>query len=95
MDVQEELDRVPCCILYTPYCHDLAKTAKSLFIFTLLYFFFWTYYTGRSVGKCHITQVSQSHDGSHDECGKIVHRPCSSCISSIQKIMETPLSSSC
>ena len=37
-------------------------------------------------------QVSQvtsyhmmSHDGSHDKCGKVVHRPCSSCISSIEK----------
>jgi len=34
-----------------------------------------------------------SHDGSHDEYGKVVYRPCSSCISSIQKIMGTPLSS--
>jgi len=24
--------------------------------------------------------------GLHDECGKIVHRPCNSCISSIQEI---------
>jgi len=41
-------------------------------------------------------QVSQSHDGkSHDECGKEVHRLCSSCISSIQKITGTPLSFPC
>jgi len=26
-----------------------------------------------------------SHDRSHNKCGKVVHRPCSSCISSIQK----------
>jgi len=26
-----------------------------------------------------------SHDGSHDRHGKEVHRPCSSCISSIEK----------
>jgi len=44
--------------------------------------------------------MSQSHDGmlhdkSHDECGKVVHRPSSSCISSVQKIIETPLSSFC
>ena len=26
-----------------------------------------------------------SHDGSHDKCGKVVHRPCSSCISNIGK----------
>ena len=25
---------------------------------------------------------------SHKECGKIVHRPCSSCISSVQKMNE-------
>jgi len=27
-----------------------------------------------------------SHDKSHDEYGKVVHRPCSSCISSVQKL---------
>jgi len=65
----------------------LGKTAKLLFI----YLFFSLYYTERSVGKCYITSVTwlQSHDG------KVVHRPYSSCISSIQKIMGTPLSSSC
>jgi len=26
---------------------------------------------------------------SHDECGKVVYRPCSSCISSVQNLMET------
>jgi len=31
----------------------------------------------------------------YDKCGKVVHRPCSSCISSVQNLMETPLSSSC
>jgi len=36
-----------------------------------------------------------SHDMSHDECGKVVHRPCSSCISSVQKITGTLLSSPC
>ena len=35
--------------------------------------------------KCH--KVT-SHDGSHDKYGKIVHRPYSSCISSIQEISE-------
>jgi len=89
VDVQKELDRVPCCILYTTYCHDLAKTTKSLFIFTLLYFFFWTYYTGRSVG---VMSQTSHHMTGHDECGKVVHRLCSSCISSIQKITRTPLS---
>ena len=36
-----------------------------------------------------------SHDESHDKCGKVVHRLCSSCISSVQKIMGAPLSSPC
>jgi len=42
------------------------------------------------MGKYHVTSVtvSQSHDKSHDGCGKIVHRPCSSCISSVQEIEE-------
>jgi len=30
-------------------------------------------------------KVTQSHDRSHDKCGKVVHRLCSSCISSIEK----------
>jgi len=42
----------------------------------------------RSTGKCHVA-VSQCHMiKSHEECGKIVHRPCSSCISSVQEINE-------
>ena len=36
-----------------------------------------------------------SHDQVTWECGKIVHRPCSSCISSVGNLMGTPLSSSC
>ena len=44
---------------------------------------------GRSVGKYHMT-MSQSQ--SHDEHGKIVHRPCSSCISHVQNLIGTPLS---
>jgi len=39
--------------------------------------------------------VTVSHDGSHDRCGKTVHKPCSSCISSIENLMETLLSSLC
>jgi len=26
-----------------------------------------------------------SHNGSHDKCGKVVYRPCSSCINSVGK----------
>ena len=32
--------------------------------------------------SCHM----MSHDGSHDRHGKVVHKPCSSCISSVQEI---------
>ena len=45
------------------------------------------------MGNCHMTSVTRSQ--SHDGCGKVVHRPCSNCISSIQKITETLSSSSC
>ena len=80
--------------------------AKLLFIFILFYFSFLFLFgfttQGRSVGKYHMINVT--HHGhmsgyhsvtSHDECGKVVHRPCSSCISSIQNLIGTPLSSSC
>jgi len=36
-----------------------------------------------------------SHDGSHDRHKKVVHRPCSSCISSIENLTGTLLSSLC
>jgi len=36
-----------------------------------------------------------SHDRSYDECGKVVHRLYSSCISSIENPIGTPLSSPC
>ena len=71
--------------------------AKLLFIFLFFSFSFslsWTYYTEGSVEKCHVTSVT-SHDESHDRCGKIVHRPCSSCISSVENLTRTLLSSPC
>jgi len=45
------------------------------------------------VGKYHITMMS--HDQSHDMHGKIVHRLCSSCISSVKNLTGTLLSSLC
>jgi len=72
--------------------------AKSLFIFLFFSFSFGLTIQGRSIGKCHIT-VSHitshirkswvmSYDASHDRCGKIVYRLCSSCICSVQGIEE-------
>ena len=56
----------------------LDKMTKSLFI----YFSFFT--TQEGVWESITSQVSQSHDGkSHGGCGKVVHRLCSSCISSV------------
>jgi len=70
--------------------------AKSLFIFLFFSFSFllaWTYYIEGSTGKCYITSVTQSQ--SHDRCGKEVHRPCSSCISSVENLTGTLSSSLC
>jgi len=74
-------------------CHNLAKWLKLLFIFLLS----WIYYTEGSAGKCHITMSHHmtSHDGPHDRHGKVVHRPCGSCISSVENLMGTLLSSFC
>jgi len=79
----------------------LGKMAKLLFIFLFLSSLFllsWTYYR-RECGKVshhkyhrkkksqhHITWMS--HDQSHDRHGKIVHRPCSSYISSVENPIE-------
>ena len=55
-------------------------------------------------GQCHMSQsyikISQSYIKmsqvmSHNKYGKVVYRPCSSCISSVQKLMETLSSSPC
>ena len=83
----------------------LGKTTKSLFIFLFFSFLLllsWTYYTEGSVGKCHITRQEvivshhmMPHDQSHNRHGKIVHRPYSSCISSIENLTGTLLSSLC
>jgi len=81
--------------------------AKSIFIISFLFFSFllsWTYYIEGSMGKCHITVTWQevtvlhhimSHDGSHDRHGKVVHRPCSNYISSIENLTGTLSSSLC
>ena len=52
-----------------------------------------------SYHKCH-SHMTGSHSNyvtlmSHDKYGKVVHRLCSSCISSIENLIGTSLSSSC
>jgi len=52
------------------------------------------------VGKCYVTSVTashhmMSHDRSHDRCGKEVHRPCSSYISSVENLTGTLSSFPC
>jgi len=79
------------------HCHDLAKQLSYY-----LYSFFFLFTTQEEVWESVMSQVSHSHshlvmsyNKSHDGCGKVVHRLCSNCISSVQKIMETLLSSPC
>ena len=41
------------------------------------------------------SHIITSHDGSHDRHGKVVHRPYSSCISSIENLIGTLSSTLC
>ena len=74
-------------------CHDLAKQVSYylyFFSFSFLSFLIWTYYTRKKCRKvlhdniaCH-SHISGCHKvTSHDKYGKVVHRPCSSYISSV------------
>jgi len=87
----------------------LGKMAKSLSIF-LFFSFILDLLHRRKCGKvsrhkCHTNTVTwqevtashhmMSHDESHDRRGEIVHRPCSSCISSVENLTRTPSSSPC
>ena len=78
-------------ILREKWCYNLAKQL-SHYLYIFLFSFRLTT-QGRSVGKCHMTNVT--YHKSHDKCGRVGHKPCSSCISSIQNPMEIPLSSPC
>jgi len=86
------------------------QIAKLLFYFILFFFSFLFLFRlttqGRSVGKYHITMlhitvtcqdITRSHHMmmSHDKCGKVVYRPCSSCISSVQNQKRTLSSFPC
>jgi len=74
---------------------DLAKQLSHYLYFFSFYFLLDLLHKeeGRSAGKCHITSVTVSHHmiKSHEEYGKIVHRPCSSCTSSVQEINENSI----
>jgi len=71
--------------------------AKSLFIFTFLLDLLYKEKCGKvSCHKCHSHISHRScHMMSYDECGKVVHRSYSSCISSIENLTRTSLSSLC
>ena len=68
--------------------------AKLLFLFFSFLFSLLHRKECRKVShyKCHMVM---SHDKSHDRCGKVVHRPCSSCIYSVENQMGTLSSSPC
>jgi len=80
-------------------CHDLAKQLSHyLYFFSFLFFFFYLRLTiQKGVQESITSQVSHSHSHmtgshgvtSHDRHGKVVHRPCSNCISSIENLMGT------
>ena len=81
-------------------CHDLEKWLSYylyLLYFTLLLDLLHREECGKvSHHKCHRyhshmmeSHMVMSYDKSHDECRKVVHRPCSSCISSAIKDMQS------
>jgi len=75
------------------------------FFFSFLFLLSWTYYIEGSMGKYYVISITSqevivshhmtSHDGSHDRHGKVMHRPCSSFISSIKNLTGTLSSSLC
>ena len=71
--------------------------AKSLFDFTFFFFSFLFLFgltiQGKSVEKCHM--IMSHVKMSQDKYRKVVHRPYSSCISSVQNQIGTLLSSLC
>jgi len=82
------IDNTTYCYMY----HDWAKQL-SHYLYFFSFFFSFGLITQEGVQESVMSQVSLSHKMSHDGCGKTVHRPCSSYISSIENLMGT-LSSS-
>jgi len=101
-------DRVRVREIPDNHYYDLAKQLSHyLYFFSFLFFFFYLGLTiQKGVWESVMSQVSQSHtvtashhmmshDKSHDRYGKVVHRPCSSCISSVENLTGTLSSSLC
>jgi len=83
---------------YTLCCHNLAKwLSHYLFLFLFLFSFYLGLTTQKGVQESVTSQVSHSHSHmmSHNRHGKVVHRSCSSCISSVENLMGTLSSSLC
>jgi len=100
------LNKYDIIFVFVDFCHNLAKWLSYYFILLFFLFLFGLTIQGRSVGKCHmimlhITVTCQDVTRSchimmsYDKCGKVVHRPYSSCISRVQNQMETLSSSPC
>jgi len=83
---------------YTLCCHNLAKwLSHYLFLFLFLFSFYLGLTIQKGVQESVTSQVSHSHSHmmSHNRHGKVVHRSCSSCISSVENLMGTLSSSLC
>jgi len=85
-----------------PPCHDLAKwLSYYLYFFSFPYLGLttqkevWESVISQALYSHSITSYMMLHDGSHDRYGKVVHRPCSSYISSIENLTGTLSSSFC
>jgi len=73
---------VTCCDCDVTKC-DQCHTFLFLFLFL---FGLTTHKKCRKVSHSHSHMMECHMIKSHEECEKIVHRPCSSCISSVQEI---------
>ena len=84
-------------------CYNLVKWL-SYYLYFFSFFFLLDLLYRKECGKvlchkCYSHMIGShevtSHDGLYDECGKTVHRPCSSCIISVENLTETLLSFPC
>jgi len=87
--------------MFAHECHDLAKRL-SHYLYLLFFSFLLDLLHREEYGKVlhhkyhkYHSHMVMSHDKSHDECGKVVHKPYSSCISSIENLTGTSLSFPC